>query len=503
MSFVVRPLRLLLPSNFLALVNYTDSGCQHPVDFYALPSGFCDSGHQYIYPHEYWYFNPNNSYSNSYDDHSSTSHGDYYSTNNDDRGGGDVFHDDGATFEIPSSHDDDGHTCTQGTLFYSSPDYSSCNEQKRMFQAEDESTPIPSSAPTTTSGLTSSPSRSPSLRPTAKPSFIPSRIPTNAPSTQKPIASVKPTAQPTLGTIVLEGQITLSHFDLSTLSSDDTQHLIHATKSSLADLLDIEESYIKVTVEEGKRRNRRRLLSSINNSNKNELLKQLLFHHHSTDHVSLSDASAQIQFQITALHSYLTHQLNISSSITTVTVDKITQSIASEINSNSGATFMSHLEQYVDQYGGALIKAALENSHYETCSVSESSSSSDSDSSSRDRENVFSATFYQVTGNLIARIVVGIVGGIAILAMGIRCVVVRRRQNKNDREETTDSNTKNSNIKKKPGLVRVVPIENHDNSPEEGNSHGINNSNTKTGYGNSKSSKFPDQMPITNDEAVF
>jgi hypothetical protein len=257
-----------------------------------------------------------------------------------------------------------------------------------------------------------------------------------------------------------------------------------------------------VTVEEWKRRSRRRLLSSINNSNKNELLKQLLFHHHSTDPVSLSDASALIQFQITAFHSYLTHQLNISSSITTVTVDKITQSIASEINSNSGATFMSHLEQYADQYGGALIKAALENSHYETCSVSESSSSSsssDSDSSSRDRENVFSVTFYQVTGNLIARIVVGIVGGIAILAMGIRCVVVRRRQNKNDREETTDSNTKNSNKKKKPRLVRVVPIENHDNSLEEGNSHGINNSSYKTSYGNSKSSKFPD--PVTNDEA--
>jgi hypothetical protein len=484
-----------LPSDFLALVNYTDTGCQNPVDFYALPSGFCDGGHQYIYPHEYWYFNQNNSSSNSSDDHGFTYS--YYSPDNDNTGGGGgVSHDEGDSFEITYSHDDDGHTCTQGTLVYTSPDYSSCNEQKRMFKAG-ESIPIPSSTPTSASNPSS---RSPSLRPTVKPSFIPSRIPTNPPSTQKPIASVKPTIQPTLGTIVLEGQITLSHFDLSTLSSDDTQHLVHATKSSLADLLDIEESYMKVTLEEQKRRNRRRLLSTNNKVNKNELLKQLLFHHQSTGPVTLSDASALIQFQITALHSYLTHQLNISSSIAPATVDKITQSIAKEINFESGAFFMSHLKYYANQYGGSLIQAAVENSHYETCSVSESSSA-DSDSSSHDRENVVSATFYQVTGNLIARIVVGIVGGIAILAIAIRCVVVRWRNNNYD-GESTDSNSKKSNKKKKPRQVQVVPVENHDDSPEEGKST-VNNNSTKSGYAKSKSSKFPDQMLITVDEAVF
>jgi hypothetical protein len=189
----------------------------------------------------------------------------------------------------------------------------------------------------------------------------------------------RPTSAPTPGVVHLVGDVTLSNIDYSLLSTKDINDLMNGAESSLRQLLNIDSSYIDVSVSRG---SRRRLAIRISPA------------------TTPSD-TVVIHFTIDAVSTYLTSHLSISS---TSTVAVISDNIENKITSSGGSSFKYYLQNYVNSYGTTSLKNSVANSNYQSASVAEKSS--DSSSSSDSGSGIM----------MIIYIVVGVVGGIGFLS---------------------------------------------------------------------------------------
>jgi hypothetical protein len=299
-------------------------------------------------------------------------------------------------------------------------DYSTCNDNKLMFGAGEDvvdTTRVPTKNPTViptknptviptknptvipTKNPTVIPTKNPTVIPTMSPTFLPTFIPTFLP-TEHPsvIPTVIATMAPTAEEVHLVGDVTLSNIDYSLLSTKDISDLANGAESSLQQLLNIDSSYIEVSVNRG---SRRRLTARINPA------------------TTPSD-TVVIHFTINAVSTYLTSHLGISS---TSTPAVISDQIENHIASGGGSSFKNYLQTYVNSYGTTDLKTAVSNSNYQSASVAEQSSN-DSESDS-----------VKSSPTLVIAVVVGVVGGIAVvsgLAAVIYFFVVRKNVAKLD-----------------------------------------------------------------------
>jgi hypothetical protein len=251
-----------------------------------------------------------------------------------------------------------------------------------------------------------------------------------------------PTSAPTPGVVHLVGDVTLSNIDYSLLSTEDINDLVNGAKSSLRQLLNIDSSYIEVTVSRGSRRRLLRRLDSAMDLALDlsaTLLAQFRANHLNTEEKSetaetdiITTAATKItpattpsdtvviHFTIDAVSTYLTSLLGIYSTSTVAVISNI---IENKIASGSGSSFKYYLQLYVNSYGTTSLKNSVANSNYQSASVAEKSS----DDSSSDS--------VEVPTTLIIAVVVGVVGGIAVccgLIIAIYFCTVRHNASKPD-----------------------------------------------------------------------
>jgi hypothetical protein len=233
----------------------------------------------------------------------------------------------------------------------------------------------------------------------------------------------RPTSAPTAGVVHLVGDVTLSNIDYSLFSTKDINDLVNGAETSLRALLNIDSSYITVSVSRGSRRRLLRRLDSVmdlaldlsatllaqmradhlNPEEKSETAETAIT---TTDTARITPATTPsdtvvIHFTIDAVSTYLASHLSISS---TSTVAVISDNIENKIDSGSGSSFKYYLQNYVNSYGTTSLKNSVANSNYQSASVAEKSS--DSSSSSDSGTDI----------TMIIGIVVGVVGGIGFLS---------------------------------------------------------------------------------------
>jgi hypothetical protein len=252
----------------------------------------------------------------------------------------------------------------------------------------------------------------------------------------------KPTSAPTAGVVHLVGDVTLSNIDYSLLSTNDINDFVNGAETALRLLLNIDSSYITVSVSRGSRRRLLRRLDSVmdlaldlsatllaqmradhlNTEEKSETAETAIT---TTDNARITPATTPsdtvvIHFTIDAVSTYLASHLGISS---TSTVAVISDNIENRITSAGGSSFKYFLQNYVNSYGTTSLKNSVANSNYQSASVAEQSS----DESSSD------SVAFPTT--LIITVVVAVVGGIVVccgLVVAIYFCTVRRNASKPD-----------------------------------------------------------------------